>query len=343
MALTRQNGLVKMWLNGVQDTNTVTIAGPLVPAGTTPRIGALVDPLYFTGYISNVRVVNGSAVYTTNFTPSTTPLTTTQLANANGSPSAAISSTSVPLTNYSNYFSGSNNLSTATNAVTAFGSGNFTIEFWMLSSQTTNTRMFGNVPGGTFTTNQWVITFNYSAAGAVSLVVYNSSSSVSVVASNATPLLYNAAWHHVAFVRSGSTFTVYVDGASSGTGTYAGAMDAGTSAPVYIGTTGVTGDSFYSGYLSNVRIVKGVAVYTGAFTPSTSPLTATQSSGTNISAITAGQTSILTSQSSTVIDNSGNSITVTNTGTVVVVPAYNLFGLQLTTLLALQNLSLIHI
>jgi len=30
---------------------------------------------YFQGYISNVRIVNGTAVYTSNFTPSTTPLT----------------------------------------------------------------------------------------------------------------------------------------------------------------------------------------------------------------------------------------------------------------------------
>jgi hypothetical protein len=51
----------------------------------------------FTGYITNVRAVKGVAVYTAAFTPSTTPLTSTQLANVNGTPSAAITGTSTSL------------------------------------------------------------------------------------------------------------------------------------------------------------------------------------------------------------------------------------------------------
>ena len=39
-----------------------------------------------------------------------------------------------------------------------------------------------------------------------------------------------------------------------------------------MGTTAVT--SYFPGYISNFRIVKGTAVYTANFTPSTSPLTA---------------------------------------------------------------------
>jgi alpha-tubulin suppressor-like RCC1 family protein len=60
-----------------------------------------------------------------------------------------------------------------------------------------------------------------------------------------------------------------------------------------------------------------VGVYTGNFTVPATPLTATQSSGTNISAITAGQTVLLACQNTTVTtDNSGIGVTITNTGSV---------------------------
>jgi hypothetical protein len=52
----------------------------------------------------------------------------------------------------------------------------------------------------------------------------------------------------------------------------------------------------YAGYISNARIVVGTAVYTGNFTPQTTSLTSTQSSGSNIAAITGTSTSLLTLQ-----------------------------------------------
>ena len=61
---------------------------------------------------------------------------------------------------------------------------------------------------------------------------------------------------------------------------------------------------------------QGVHVYTGAFTTPTGPLAAVQSAGTNITAITGSQTSLLTCQSITLVDNSTNLIALTNTGPV---------------------------
>ena len=57
-------------------------------------------------------------------------------------------------------------------------------------------------------------------------------------------------------------------------------------------------------------------MYTGNFTVPTIALTVTQSAGTNISAITAGQTQLLLLQASTgLLTDTANNTTVTNTGT----------------------------
>jgi hypothetical protein len=75
------------------------------------------------------------------------------------------------------------------------------------------------------------------------------------------------------------------------------------------------GTSWFPGYISNLRVVKGVGVYTGNFTVPTGPLTATQSAGTNIAAITAGQTVFLGLQNNRFVDNSATPKTITAGGT----------------------------
>ena len=87
---------VKLYINGNNTTgftatnnNAVTSVG-----GNCCWIGSSGDALgaLFNGFITNMRFVVGTAVYTTNFTPATAPLPPTQYANAFGTPSAQISS-----------------------------------------------------------------------------------------------------------------------------------------------------------------------------------------------------------------------------------------------------------
>jgi alpha-tubulin suppressor-like RCC1 family protein len=94
VAATRQSGVFTVWLNGVIAVTDAAVTTSNIRT-TTPRLsvgkGYASENNYFIGYISNVRVVNEAAAYTAPFTPPKTRLTTSQSANVNGSPSAAIS------------------------------------------------------------------------------------------------------------------------------------------------------------------------------------------------------------------------------------------------------------
>lgn len=70
------------------------------------------------------------------------------------------------------------------------------------------------------------------------------------------------AWHHVAIVRNGSTFTVYLDGVASGTNTASNSADPSN---LYLGYDPADTSSIFAGYLDDIRLTKGVARYTSNF------------------------------------------------------------------------------
>ena len=80
-------------------------------------------------------------------------------------------------------------------------------------------------------------------------------------------------WYHVAIVDNGGTTTMYINGASQGTWT--SAYTDGNRL-VWIGTynDGASATDSFTGYISDWRVVKGTAVYTSTFTPTTERLTA---------------------------------------------------------------------
>jgi hypothetical protein len=78
-------------------------------------------------------------------------------------------------------------------------------------------------------------------------------------------------WYHVALVKSGTTITGYVNGTSIGTYPDRGMNN--DSQALYIGVQAApsAGDLYLNGYLDEIRIVKGTAVWTSNFTPSDTP------------------------------------------------------------------------
>ena len=295
-AVVRISGMVTVYLNGIGGTatsNTIDLSN----TSYVPTIGRYTHTAqcYFFGYISNLRYVKGIGVYTGAFTPPTTALQATQSSGTNitaitgtatslltlqsnrfkdnstnnfaitasGTPSIQAFSPFAPSAAYSTsavggsvYFPGSSNLLVPSNASLALGTGDFTIEMWAYNSSTTN-RLISyatvNSPIIYLSTSNYVQYDNYGAASLLTSSIL-------------TPL---NTWNHIAIVRLSGTTKMYINGVQAASG--ADATSYGQNG-IYIGTDVAT--TFMTGYLSNVRIVKGTAVYTGAFIPSTTPLTA---------------------------------------------------------------------
>jgi len=122
-------------------------------------------------------------------------------------------------------------------------------------------------------------------------------------------------WSHCAWVYTGSTLNIYVNG--SLVYSVAISMGADNTEPFLIGNARGYSE-YFNGYISNFRMVKFLPVYTGNFTPTTSPLTTTQIGGTNIAPISTGTyTILLTCQSTLFSDNSSYNNTITTASTVI--------------------------
>ena len=78
-------------------------------------------------------------------------------------------------------------------------------------------------------------------------------------------------WHHFAFVKSGSTTKLFIDGEQLVADFDTGSIQDGTGKFTIGGQDGGSGD--FDGKVSNVRIVNGTAVYTNSFRPPVEPLT----------------------------------------------------------------------
>jgi hypothetical protein len=165
--------------------------------------------------------------------------------------------------------------------------------------------------------NNYFCLLSGATSSVFGLNAYGGSGGVSITSSaSVTPINQ---WHHIAFVRISGVLYFYIDGVQTGSAAFTGTI--GSSGTATIGmSANYSGTNYFNGSLSNFRIVNGVGVYTGNFTVPTSPLTVTQSSGTNIAAITSGQTQILTAQNNNFVDNSTNASALTSTGTVQVAP-----------------------
>jgi hypothetical protein len=212
---------------------------------------------------------------------------------------------------YSVSFSGATGqyLSLAGNAAFNFGTGDFTVECWAYFNDLSDYRtLMGNYTATTTGGGNWLM----QHIGTTNKMGFYYDGGANVITGTTT--LATGTWYHFAMVRLGAAITAYVNGLSQGTATFSGTVGS-SSASLNIGAPQNISIARMNGYISSVRLTKGVGVYTGAFTPPQTPLAIVQSAtNPSINAITGTQTSLLTCNGPTIIDGSTNAFTITNNG-----------------------------
>jgi hypothetical protein len=267
VAAARSGTTLKIFVNGVAQltaTQTGTIGQNL-----TAYVGRRSDGVNFVnGYISNFRIVKGTAVYTANFTPPTTPVTNItntslllNMANA-GIYDAAAQNNAITVGNAqvstaqskwspsSMAFDGTTDaLSIPSSTSFGLGTGNWTIEFWVYLNATTTQTLVS------------MLTVNASVAPHI---YYANASGIRYFTNNADRItggaLTTGVWNYIALTKASGTTRMYINGTQTGSN-YTDANNYGTTNPFAVGDYGVplTGASTLNGYVQDVRITRGVA------------------------------------------------------------------------------------
>ena len=328
LAIVREGTSIKTYVNGVlQTTHTNSSV-----VGTTDNliIGENGSNVNYGGFITDLRIVKGTAVHTANFTPPSEPLTAvsgTKLLLGAKSIMRDSSSDNRTITingnvesrafspykhaTYSGDTYGGSVFMDGTDYLTTSGTANtnttggqaWTVEYWVYPTAFDsggNTMFDFRANGsGNGITAEFTNTGNmYMNAGGSS---YISNQDYDIIVNN---------WYHMAFVHTGSVLKFYLNGVEKYSNSHTSGANDNTSGVFGIGYK-TDGTKNFKGFISDFRFVAGKAVYTGAFTPPSAPLTktgGTYPSSTNVSNPTASETKYLANfTNGDIIDLSGTS------------------------------------
>ena len=280
----------------------------------------------FDGYIQDVRIYKGVAKYVNDFIPaSTNPdiLPDTPSGVVYGSELTKITDGAVKFDGTGDY------LNIPDSADFDMGTGDFTLECWVNSIDDSDYQ-------GVFGSNDYdndMVLLQINNAGLLRFT------NPSTIDQTGTTDLQNSGWHHIVMCRSGTTLKGFVDGREEISVTYSSSIDWGHGDnSIVIGTVDATdypGQYQYKGHISNLRLVKGTALYTQNFTPSPGPLAAVtntkllccQSNTSPVTAAVAPDAGTATAKlnaplsSTPFADSSSTGATITNTGSIAAASA----------------------
>jgi len=278
IAATVSGGTRQLFLNGTLlsgYTSTVgsgyTLANSL---GNDLRIGRTTNTnnlLDLNGYISNLRILKGTALYTSDFTPPSRTLTAvpnTVLLTCQGNTIADASSSAHTLTANGNAaarlgfpasafeFDGTDDyVDIGESSEFDLGTGNFTIESWVNSSTTSIDngafRRFFKLDGPSV----------YNATGQLEFMVENTNGNLYVSGDSlgytSSSSLANGSWNHFAATRIGNTIYLYVNGAAAGSISYTGSFSPNSGSPRPRIGAYTSSEGRWNGKISAVKIYKG--------------------------------------------------------------------------------------
>tara|TARA_R100001129_G_scaffold25016_1_gene16348 strand:- start:977 stop:3052 length:2076 start_codon:yes stop_codon:yes gene_type:complete len=283
IAISVSSNTIKMFNNGHQQSlsGTTTLNNRLSSDNDyTSWGGGIHTYSYWDGYISNLRIQNGTAQYSSSFTPPTAPVGNT--------------STSQVLVNYtsSNAFDSSRKVNSRMvgSCVTKtspkkFGTGSLDIygsTGSRLDTYSSDITYYDILNAGKFTVEFWLYVDNYHAAYSDIVGRFNGVSAGWLIYQNGSYIeAYingvqlqvarpsTATWTHFALTRDGTTTRLFKDGTSGATSTASLGADQTSYFLAFGGDA--TGRNGLDGYVDEFRLTYGKARYTSNFTPATEP------------------------------------------------------------------------
>lgn len=299
IAVSVSSNVAKLFLNGTQvgaDLNVAPNTFTPTGAGIGQNQNGATGGTNFSGYIAGLRITQGQALASGNFTPPTAPVTTSSVGWTGANAAGSLTGTVSLLLNFTNSgiydATGKNDLETVGNAQASiavrntrltpvpatsiyfdgtadwldypirgndFGSGDFTIDLWFYKLSTGGQRLVSA------RSNNDGLTFGVNSSNV--LTTFYGDVTVAGTITGTTTIAINT-WYHVALVRLGGTTTLYLNGVVEGTPTSWSAKSF-TSTAYRIGSSLDSRNEYFNGYISDLRIAK-YARYLGNFTPPTS-------------------------------------------------------------------------
>ena len=177
----------------------------------------------------------------------------------------------------------SDHLTITDNGDLNFGSNDWTIECFLYARNLGGStdgdsyeRHYPIIQKGNSASNNlydWRLYYGDHTSGGDVGYIYFDSSEASCSFTNTHAIKRNQ-WRHIALVRDGSTLRMFLNGVQVSTNSISSAIDNDyTEIKIGFNDLGAAGDTYHNGFISNLRVVNGTAVYKTNFAAPTKPLT----------------------------------------------------------------------
>ena len=297
------NSTVTLYING-KISGSGGIGGSLYNSTNNIAIGANIAGVasnLFAGFIDDLRVTKGIALYSQNFVPPSQAVGASLTGTNETNSGSNLTSLYLPLNSDVNDDSSNNHTITAlggaviSSAQSKFGGSSVYLDGGVNNANGSRLRVSSDVYDqfylSDFTMEMFIYPTTLKAARLWSqwegtrplLLQIQSNGNLQVLTNNTSRLVTSGgvtanSWFHIAFVRIGETFTLFIDGVNKGRFEMTGNLNS-YSDDAYIGAR-YSGAAGFEGYIDDFRIVRS-GIYTDNFTPPTSALTASISQTRN--------------------------------------------------------------